>query len=261
MGLSIRDILALSPEDQIRAVEAGDISDAIIHTLPLDTAFNNFCVEISGNFFCCIFGTDNNTNADIQFNKVEPNNQNAINFTQGLQTTRPFARFFVTSAAQAGKTIKFLIATSFPLFGITDNRSEVTQGSSLATIATNTENTTDNTRSLNGDTGTQIAKNGSATGVALTTIHAVTAGKNLYLTAASLTAYGANGFVRLIVTDAADAEQYNILFAYPATQAGSQSASTISFSRPLKIAAGFKLKVDSVDVLSRGNAGIFGWEE
>jgi len=136
--MNIQDLLKLSPEELIAKVEAGDVSDCIVYTIPLDNALNNFQVEIAGNYIACISGfttsggaTDSSVNATLEFNRI---GNGQVNFTQGLGMIRPFSRFFLTASAQAGKSISFIISSYAPLFGIQDNRSNSLQTTYLSNI-------------------------------------------------------------------------------------------------------------------------------
>lgn len=131
---SIKELKEASLEDILRLIDSGDVTDAVVYTLPLDNAFSNFQVQIAGNFIACIAGTDASTTVDIEFNRV---GSGSVTFTQGLNITRPFNRFFITSTAQAGKTIKFVISSyASELFAVQDNRSQGNQTTLLTTINT-----------------------------------------------------------------------------------------------------------------------------
>lgn len=130
--MNIRDLKNLSLEEVIAKIHRNEIADAVIYTLPLDTALTNFQVSLMGNFIGCINATDANANVSIEFNKI---GSGQINFTQGLEIARPFDNLFLTSTAQAGKTITFVISSYAPeLFGIQDNRSNTLTASYLANI-------------------------------------------------------------------------------------------------------------------------------
>lgn len=129
--MDIKEIVNLSPEQISKLIDAGDISESIILTIPLDTAFVNKQYDIAGNYIACFNSTDVNTNVDIEFNRI---NSGAINFTQGLKFRRPFNRIFITSSAQAGKTIQLLISSFNPLFELQDDRSNNLTASYLAEI-------------------------------------------------------------------------------------------------------------------------------
>lgn len=272
--MNLKDLINLSPEDLIKQVEKGGIADAMVYTLPLDTAFTNFQVEIAGNLIACIYGgdtagtLDTTVNVDIQFNRIEPNAGNKVNFSQGLQMVRPFARLFVTSTAQAGKVIKFLIASTAPLFEVRDYRASGATATILSTIATNTGNTVtqdtavkNNTRSLNGDTGTQIAVSGLANS-STTVLWTVTAAKTGYLSHINI----CNAFQNtsaacyLEVTNAAGVVQYTIL-AMVNTGGLNAPITVIDLSNPLVIPTGFKVQLRSVDANSYPKAFLKAWEE
>lgn len=129
---SIKELKEASLEDVLRLIETGDVTDAVVYTLPLDNAFSNFQVQIAGNFIACIAGTDSTTTVDIEFNRV---GSGSVTFTQGLNITRPFNRFFITSSAQTGKSIKFIISSyASELFAVQDNRSQGNIANSLTAI-------------------------------------------------------------------------------------------------------------------------------
>lgn len=134
--MTITEFLKLSIEDQIRAVEKGDVADAQILTYDLTTAFTNKQIDIAGNFFGVISATDANVTASIEFNKI---GSGAIPFTKQLYMIRPFGKIFLTSSAQANKTITFIISSfANQAFGVQDNRSQSDIASSLDDIQENT---------------------------------------------------------------------------------------------------------------------------
>lgn len=140
--MNIQDLLKLSPEDLVKKIQSGDISDAVVLTLPLDVAFSNKSLNIAGNFISCVASTDVNVSVDLEFNRI---NNGKTTFTQGLTFIRPFGNIFVTSSAQAGKTITFIISSFAPLFAIQDNRSNALQASYLSTIAAELQGSTTGT--------------------------------------------------------------------------------------------------------------------
>ncbi len=112
-----------------------------------------------------------------------------------------------------------------------------------------------NTRTLNGDTGTQITKSGTQTNAGSTILHTVTAGKSFYLTAANL--FGVNGasvWGYIQVTDAADATQYNILYCYD------RFGYSHDFIYPVKIPAGYKVKIVIDAATGEARGFIHGYE-
>lgn len=127
--LSIQDILKLSPEDIIAAVARGDLGDIQLLTIPLDTALVNDVREISGMFFGVISTTDISTSVNIEFNHL---GSGKIPFTQGLYLDVPFNKIYITSDAQAGKTITFIYTSQNPIFKVTDNRSNQLQAQYLS---------------------------------------------------------------------------------------------------------------------------------
>lgn len=129
--MDIKQILSLSPEEISKLVDAGDISEFIILSIPLDNALVAKQYDVAGNYIALFEATDVNTNVDIEFNRT---NSGSINFTQGLKFKRPFNRFFITADAQAGKTVKLLVSSFNPLFELQDDRSNNLTASYLAEI-------------------------------------------------------------------------------------------------------------------------------
>lgn len=130
--MTINDLKELSLEDILKLIDKGDVTDAIVYTLPLDTALSNYAVSIAGNYISCIDASDAGVSVNIEFNKISTG---MIDFSKGLSISRPFNRFFITSSAQTGKTISFLISSyATDLFEVTDNRSNNQSSVSLAAI-------------------------------------------------------------------------------------------------------------------------------
>lgn len=130
---------------------------------------------------------------------------------------------------------------------------------STAQIETNTTGLPANTRSLNGDTGTQITKSGSANN-GTTIIHTVTAGKKLFLSSAVVACgFGVSNAFEFFVTNAADVTQYSI-YKGSGGAAGNQSVG-LNFNNPIKIPAGYKLKCLTNSAGAGIGVCINGWEE
>jgi hypothetical protein len=143
MSLSIKDIKRLSQEEVLKLVEAGDIAEPVILSIPLDNALTEKLYEITGNFIGIVEATDVNTNVKIRFNRV---NTEQVTFTKGLSFIRPFKRIFLTCDAQAGKSINILISSFAPeIFQIIDNRSESQQASYLQEIRDELQGSTSGT--------------------------------------------------------------------------------------------------------------------
>lgn len=134
--------------------------------------------------------------------------------------------------------------------------------SNITSPATSTAQMEANERGLNGDTGDQILKNGSANN-ATTVIHTVTALKNFYLTALHAWIYASTssgGTPSVIITNAADAVVWTIFsgqFAVNTTGVGIP----FHFIRPIKIPAGYKIKIISNSTTITISASVSGWEE
>lgn len=287
MSLSIKDILNLSIEEQIKLIQRGDIIDAKIVTYDLTTAQTNKEVSIAGNFFGMIFGgntsntPDANVNVDVTFNfQPSTNGSEAINFTQGLYINRPFRQVFLTWSAQSGKVAKFIVSSfANATVSVQDNRSQTTIASALSSIITNTtgialdatlvstntklDSVVADLRGLNGDTGTQIVASGSASNTT-TTIRTVTTGKTFYLTAFNHTTYpsaSGSGTSTLIVTNGADVLQYTLATVAMSSSALQNTGFGQALPTPIKIPAGYKIKVVSNSANITNYASIFGWEE
>lgn len=106
---------------------------------------------------------------------------------------------------------------------------------------------------------TQIAKFADAANASVV-IHTVSAGKTLYLFAASLGGYAyAAGFYETSVLNGSQEYQYNLLMGFAG--ASQIIPVSISFVPPLEIPSGWIVRVFSgaAGLSVRGN--IFGWEE
>lgn len=129
---NINDIKNLSLEQLFKLADSGNLIEPIKLTLPLDTAFDNKQLSLAGNYVGVVEATDTSTNINIGFNRSEVEK---INFTKGLAIICPFDRLFITSDAQASKSITLLISSFAPqLFQVLDNRSEATQTTILEAI-------------------------------------------------------------------------------------------------------------------------------
>lgn len=273
---SISELQKLTPEELIAAVDKGEISDVKTIEIALDTALTSKQYDVAGTFFAVVQGSAASSKISVEFNRY---GSGSIDFTQGLYFTRPFARFFVTCTAQAGETVKIVVASSSEIFKVQDNRSATLLTSLLTDIVTNTTALVSTAaagvlktlgdigtgnpimkllRSLDGDTGTQIHKYSTTITNTTETMHTVTAGKTFYLSSAYIlqnTTVATNGF--LSVTDAAD----NVLFEIARCTAATPLVISRQFPMPLKIAAGCKIKATAGDANSHVNATIDGWEE
>lgn len=244
---NIKEIKNLTLEEIIAKINAGDIAEPVKYTLALDTLTTDKQIDISGNFFGVIDASAANAKITVKFNR---NQSEGIDFTKGLYMTRPYNKVFISWAAQTGATIQIIIASfNKDLFEIQDFRTE-------ASAATDTAAIKNNTRLLNGDTGTQVVKSNIAVNQT-TLIHTVTAGKNLYISSCGAN-QGYTGGMKstLFITDASDnlvAELINLQYSL-----GTQSQ---CFVNPVKVPAGYKIKISS-NVAGQGAAAFFqGWEE
>lgn len=129
----------------------------------------------------------------------------------------------------------------------------------LDTISTTETVIKNNTRSLNGDTGTQVLASGTANNSTVT-LRTVTAGKTLYLTSLSILAGLGGHSSSCIITDGADATQYTILPGGSVVGTGNL-AFPLVFSNPVKIPAGWKVKVTTNNASDYMSAFLVGWEE
>ena len=239
-------------------------------------------ITLQGNFIYVIDATDGSAHVDIQFNR-ESANTAKLTLVKNLGYEHPFLKVYFSWIAQAGKTMTVLLgAQAGELMSVIDNRSAADAGISLASIVTNTANTAtntadtvtavnalsgniddiaDNTRVLSPDTGTQIIKDGAANNTT-TTIHTVTAGKTFYLCGYDFNIYSTTAGLaaELFVTDAANVLQYKLSRVNTITATfGAQKE--MVFIHPVKIPAGYKIKLISSGAGNTNDATINGWEE
>lgn len=223
-------------------------------------------IQLSGNFIYAQASSSSGANCDIQFGRRDDDFEK-YNFIEGFGLKHPFDKIYVSWEAQSGETITLWVGEVYPeLFDIIDNRVI----NKLTIVDDSIYSLRQNTRSGNGDTGTQVNKSvyGST---ALEVIHTVTAGKTFYLTAANLAGKGTDiGFIfSILVTNAADAIQYTLLNLVVngdgATGDGPGGVSNNSYPTPIKIPAGYKIKLNTASMgapsTSEVYANIQGWEE
>jgi len=223
-------------------------------------------LNLSGNFIYAQASSSASANCDIQFSRRDDDFEK-YNFIEGFGLKHPFDKIYVSWSAQDGETITLWVGEVYPeLFDIIDNRA-ITK---LTQVYDSIYNLRQNVRSLNGDTGTQILKSAYGTTTS-ETIHTVTAGKNFYLTSANICGKGTDiGFMfSIIVTNAADVQQYRVLSILVKGEAasgdGPGDSTSNSFPMPLKIPAGYKIKLVTTALgapsTSEVYANIQGWEE
>lgn len=288
--LSIQEIKQLSLEQVLKAVEAGDIAEPNLITIPLGTATTDKQISCAGNYFGIYDATDVNVKITAKFNRVS---DTGALMGLGQSFIRPIKQVYISWTAQESKTITILIASLAPdLFAYLDQRSNVLQAQYLADIETNTDGisnlstilaalnsvastgvlkslgdiSTGNSlikrvRSLDGDTGTQVVASGASNNNTVT-IYTVTTGKTLYLAGYSVDDSTSSGgdTAALIVTNAADATQYSLHSFKAGLVAVSPSVGRL-IQPAIKIPAGYKIKVTSSGANSYVSACINGWEE
>ncbi len=164
----------------------------------------------------------------------------------------PYSTITITNPSGAPMTVRFAISNG----RVIDNRN-VTSG--LILVSDTAEQA--NTRSLNGNTGTQVIASLAPTNNTTATIYTVTGGKTLFLTSYdfALSDTGNGVETRLVVTNAADVEQYRLASVVGSTVPAIQRACAV-LTYPIKIVATWKIKaVASVSGYAAGR--ITGWEE
>jgi hypothetical protein len=130
--LSIKEIKDLSLEEILRTVDAGGIAEPYVITLPLDNALIEKQISVAGNYFGVFDATDINVKISVKFNSAS---DTGVTMGIGQSFVRPIKRIFITSNAQAGKTITIIVASLAPdLFSYLDQRSQTLQASYLADI-------------------------------------------------------------------------------------------------------------------------------
>lgn len=118
-----------------------------------------------------------------------------------------------------------------------------------------------NTRSLNGDTGTQIHQEATQSGAGTAIVHTVTAGKTFYLTLTHFEgeASAANKLVTLSIRNDSDVTQFT-LSSHTLSTLNETLSENFAFTPPMKIAAGWDIVVTAV-ANSVSRAFVHGWEE
>ena len=117
-------------------------------------------------------------------------------------------------------------------------------------------NSETNTRSMNGDTGTQINKGGAIVG-ANGVLHTVTAAKDFYLRSLSLSTDSTTTGTKVEVRNAADAVQSIVMMG------NSQDCAAMNktFATPIKMAAGYDVYLTQPNTATTTSWTINGWEE
>lgn len=162
----------------------------------LDDARSNEPLFIAGAYIyvLALDGT-----AKIKLNEISADD---IDLFKYRQIATPFYRFFITHAAQAGKTLSLAIGVGSEVFSLQD-----LQSPDLSLL---TGYGLDLRNSFAYNYGTQVAKS-NAVAAATAIIHTVTAGKILLLEAWTFSYYGSGGAIAyLFVRDLADVTVYNI---------------------------------------------------
>jgi len=213
-------------------------------TVDLATARTNEEMVFTGTYIYALEATDVDANVDIRFNELFRAN---INIKKGRGVRVPFYRFYITNAAQGGKSITLAIGIEASDFEVYD------VGKALG--ITGNVNVVPVPR-----TGyTQIAKSDSASN-ATVVLHTVTAGKTFYLTGANFLIYCtvAGTAFDFPVTNAADAIQYSLIKGI--YMANVSIISPLYYSPPLEIPEGWKIKLISSDANIQLWASVFGYE-
>jgi hypothetical protein len=230
-------------------------------TLALDTATVARYVANAGNFIYVLNATDTNVSVNVQLTQNNNRSMEILPLVKCLGYKCPFEGLYLSWSAQAGKTITLLIGSlGGKMLDVIDNR----LSTELLSAVDGLEN---NTRGLNGNTGTQVNKRSSVTGNSTGVIHTVTAGKNLFLTSCELnftstvvTISTSSGY--LTVTDGSDVQFFYL--SEILNQIGmpiGMYSKVRSFSPPIIIPAGYKVKVIGVETNTKTAAIINGWEE
>jgi len=129
---NIKDIKNLPFEEVIRMINAGDISEPVVFTLPLDTLTSNFQMNFAGNYFGVIDASSQSAEISVKFNKQQGE---SLTFSKGLYMLRPFNQVFLSWEAQAGATVDIIIsAYAKELFEVMDFRSATQQASDVSGI-------------------------------------------------------------------------------------------------------------------------------
>lgn len=226
------------------------------------SAAGNQTINLAGNFVYGYEGTDADSNVNIEFSRKEGGvHQHPV--VEGFGYRHPFDRLHVNWAAQDSDTLTIIIGNlSTDLFDIIDNRSAPASLSALTDIETAVEDKLDLEK---GSLGTAIYKDAqiaNATGI----IHTVTAGKTLFMTGLSWQAHSTvaavGGEVIVLVRNAADALQYEMVKVTIATSAtdGRFAAGNHCAHACIQIAAGFDICVVSNAVGINIQAFLQGWE-
>jgi len=214
--------------------------------IDLSVARSNDERVFTGTYVYAVEGTDVDANVDIRFNELFRAN---IGLVKGRGIRCPFYRFYLTNAAQAGKTITLIIGIESADFEIFD------VGKALG--ITGLVPTVPSPR-----TGyTQVVASDVAVD-ATVVLHTVTAGKTFYLIGATLSvALAGLGIGKLTITNAGDVEQYDPLAI------GGPDPAAVRFGDnnfhppiPLEIPAGYKLKLVSSTATISVNGFIQGYE-
>ena len=143
-----------------KLVDAGVLGSPISYVIPLDTAMNLKQISVAGNYFGIQEATDANVKISVSFNR---SGDSKIEFTKGLAFVIPFNRFFITSDAQAGKTVTILIYNYAPeLFQVIDNRSEASSLVALEAVLAELQGET-----LSEEGGTRVQLSAETEAIAL----------------------------------------------------------------------------------------------
>ena len=205
-----------------------------------------------GNLLYVKSASDYICNVTAIFNRNTSNTSDILTLRKGMKVKHPFDEVYLTWTAQgAGKTLKLLIGNLNPeFFDFHDDAG-----------------CCDNTRSLNGNTGTQIIKNCALTNNATAIIHTVTAGKKMYLTDYDLSFISAIAAINagagsIKVRNTADVDQYTLSYLNAGVNlieySTGRKTATLNYS--IIIPAGYDI-VATADTRIYISARITGWEE
>lgn len=214
-------------------------------TINLATVRANEEMVFTGNYIYALEATDVDANLDIRFNELF---RATINVKKGRGVRVPFYRFYITNTAQAGKSVTLAIgieASDFEIFDV---------GKALG--ITGLVYTAPSPRAGYA----QIAVSGEADD-ATVILHTVTAGKIFYLVGAHAGMVTAASFTtKLMVTNAADVEQYAIFESPQGAVATQMPFPSYYPSVPLEIPAGYKIKLFSSGATHKICGFIHGYE-
>jgi len=222
----------------------------LYNTIEIDLSIARVDAEhvFTGTYVYAMEATDVDANMNIRFNELFRSN---INLVKGRGVRCPFYRFYLSNAAQVGKTLTLAIgieAGDFEIFDV---------GKALGITGTvNVAQVGNLTRPVG---STQIVESLFLNN-AITILHTVTVGKTFYLvTVSAQQIFDSASYSGMFVRDAADAKQYDLVYMFSALE--NQFFSTgLHFSPALEIPAGWDIVVESNNSAAKINGFISGYE-